>query len=75
MAGVPAIDTFRLYRFINNTRITILIDNESTHNFIQPHVAKFLNLPVEDIVPLRVMVGNGSVMDCRQLCADTKLLI
>ena len=75
MAGVPATNTFRLYGFINKTRVTILIDSGSTHNFVQPRVAKFLNLPVEDTLPLRVMVGNGSVMTCNQLCLDTKLLI
>ena len=75
MAGVPATDTFRLYGFINKKHVTILIDSGSTHNFIQPRVAKFLNLPVKDTLPLMVMVGNGSVMTCSQLCSDTKLLI
>ena len=75
MARVPATDTFRLYGSINSTCVTILIDSGSMHNFIQPRLAKFLNLPLKDTVPLRVMVGNGSVMDYRQLCADTKLLV
>lgn len=75
MAGVPAINTFRLYGLINNTHITILVDNGSTHNFVQPRVAKFLNLCMQDTVPLRVMVGNDSVLDCRQLCPDTIILI
>ena len=48
MADVPATDTFRLYGMINNTRITILVDSESTHNFVQPRVAKFLNLRMHD---------------------------
>ena len=75
MAGVPATDTFRLYGLINNTRVTILVDNGNTHNFVQPCVTKFLNLPMQDRMPLRVMVGNGSILDCRQLCPDTKILI
>ncbi|XP_006577652.1 uncharacterized protein [Glycine max] len=75
MADVPATDTFRLYGMINNTRITILVDSESTHNFVQPRVAKFLNLRMHDTTPLCVMVGNDSVLDCRQLCPDTSVLI
>lgn len=75
MAGVPATDTFRLYGLINNTRVTILVDSGSTHKFVHPGVAKFLNLPMQDMMPLRVMVGNGSILDCRQLCPDTKILI
>lgn len=75
MAGVPATDTFRLYGVINHARVTILIDSGSTHNFIQPRVAKFLGLNMEETMALKVMVGNGSVMECRQLCPATTLLI
>ena len=75
MAGVPATDTFRLYGLINKTRVTILVDSGSTHNFVQPRVAKFLNLPLHDTQPLRVMVGNGSVLDCQQMIPDTTILI
>ena len=55
---------FRIYGFINQARLTILIDSGNTHNFIQPKVTKFLNLLTQDTSPLRVMVGNGSVLDC-----------
>lgn len=75
LAGVSASDTFRLYGLISSARITILVDSGSTHNFVQPRVAKFLNLPMEDTMALRVMVGNGSVQHCEQLCPDTKVLI
>lgn len=30
---------------------------------------------MEYMIPLRVMVGNGSVLDCRQVCSATNLLI
>ena len=75
MAGVPATDTFRLYGVVNHARVTILVDSGSTHNFVQPRVAKFLNLPIEDTIPLRVMVDNSSVLDCRQLYSATTLFI
>lgn len=75
MVSLPAIDTFRAYDFIKHAYITILIDSDNMNNFIQPRVAKFLNLPVEDTLPFRVMVGNGSVMDCQQLCPETALQI
>ena len=75
MAGMPATDTFRLYGLINNICVTILVDSGSTHNFVQPRVAKFLNLPMQDTIPLRVMVGNGSVLDCQLMIPETKILI
>ena len=75
MAGVPATDTFRLYGVINHTRVTILVDSGSTHNFVQPRIAKFLGLPMEDTTSLQVMVGNGSVLECKQSCPATTLLL
>ena len=75
LAGVPASDTFRLYGLINSARVTILVDSSSTHNFVQPRVAKFLSLPVKETTTLRVMVGNGSVLQCHQLCSDTQVLM
>ena len=38
-------------------------------------VAKFLHLPVTETTPLRVLVGNGSVLDCHQVCPTTPLLL
>jgi len=75
LAGVPASDTFRLYGLINSARVTILVDSSSTHNFVQPRVAKFLSLPVKETTTLRVMVGNGSVLQCHQSCSDTQVLM
>lgn len=39
------------------------------HNFIQDRVAKFLNLPVQPTPTLKVMVGNGSIIECHQFCS------
>ncbi|KAH1248203.1 hypothetical protein GmHk_06G017937 [Glycine max] len=44
LAGLPATDTFWVFGTIRHVRLTILVDNDNTHNFIQPWVAKFLNL-------------------------------
>lgn len=44
MSGLPTLETFCVYGTVQNTRLTVLVDNESTHNFVQTHVAKFLGL-------------------------------
>lgn len=36
LVGLPATDTFRVYGYIKHACITILIDSDSTHNFVQP---------------------------------------
>lgn len=73
LSGLPSSDTFRLYGELNHARITVLVDSGSTHNFLQPRIAQFLHLPVRPTQPLRVLVGNGSILNCDQLCPDTPL--
>lgn len=45
LVGMPTLETFQVYGLINHHRVTILVDKESTHTFIQSHVATFLDLP------------------------------
>lgn len=75
LSGSSAPKAFCLLGHIGQYRITILIDGGSTHNFIQPRVAKFLALPTENTSGLKVTVGNGTVLDCSQLCPHTTVLI
>lgn len=60
---------------IKNTRLTILVDNGSTHNFLQQRIAQFLKLSTQNTHPLQVMVGNGSMLACDQICPSTNLTI
>ena len=67
--------TFQIYDFIHQTRVIVLINSGSTHSFIQPRVAKFLSLALHDTSLLRVMVDNGSILECQQRCADIPLIL
>uniref|UniRef100_A0A151UIN9 Uncharacterized protein n=1 Tax=Cajanus cajan TaxID=3821 RepID=A0A151UIN9_CAJCA len=51
------------------------INGGSTHNFIQTRIAKFLNLPMQPTTTLKVMVGNGSVIECTNICPAVQLSI
>lgn len=75
LSGLPSTDTFRLYGTIKNTQLTILIDSRSTHNFLQPRIAQFLKLPVQATRSLQVLVGNGSTLDCNQVCSETLVTV
>ncbi|XP_027364265.1 uncharacterized protein LOC113871373 [Abrus precatorius] len=66
LSGLPAPEALRLLGLISKKQVTILVDGGSTHNFIQARVAKFLNLPMQPTPTLKVMVGNGSVIECHQ---------
>lgn len=73
LSGLPSSETFCLYGELNHAHLTILIDSGSMHNFLQPRIAQFLHLPVKSTQPLRVLVRNGSILNCDQLCPDTSL--
>lgn len=75
LAGVPSSETFRIYGTIKNARLTVLVDSESTHNFLQPRIAQFLKLSTQNTHPLQVMVGNGSMLACDQIFPNTHLSI
>ena len=75
LSGLPSSDTFRLSGIIKHAPITVLIDSGSTHNFLQHRIAQFLHLPTQTTTPLQVLVGNGSVLDCNQVCPNTELSI
>lgn len=47
-----------------------MIDGGSTHNFIQEQLAQSPGLRTTLTNPLRVMVGNGNQIECRQLCEE-----
>ena len=75
LSGLPSSETFRLVGIINHSPLTILIDSGSTHNFLQPRLAQFLRLKTQPTNPLNVLVGNGSVLKCDQVCHDISLLL
>ena len=56
--------TIRFTGFIQGHKIQILIDEESSDNFIQPRLAKFLHLPIYQTPQLKVLVGNGEQLKC-----------
>ena len=57
--GVWRARTIRFAVDLNDTVIQVMIDGGSSDNFLQPRLAKFLQLEVEQSPKLRVMVGNG----------------
>jgi len=44
LTGQTAPQTLRIQGIIGRSIVTILVDNESTHNFVQERVVKFLAL-------------------------------
>ena len=59
LAGNVAPETLRFMGTINDHPVVLLVDDDSTHNFIQHQIMSQLGLSTRSITPLRVMVGNG----------------
>lgn len=75
MLGMPTLVTFCFYDRINHHRVTILVDGDSTHNFVQNRVAKFLDLPTTLIPTFRVVVGYDGILYCTSVCSQVPLVI
>jgi hypothetical protein len=75
MAGSTDPATIRISGKLANHPVIVLIDGGSTHNFVQNRLAKFLNLPSNPTDPLKVMVGNGSILTCHSLCTSIPLTL
>lgn len=68
MAGTPTPNTMRLVRSINGVRVILLVDSKSTHNFLEPMVAKTVKLPSVEISKLTVKITNGDLVRSEGYC-------
>ncbi|MCI27997.1 hypothetical protein A2U01_0049197, partial [Trifolium medium] len=75
LSGSSATTTLRILGQISNHSVTVLIDGGSTHNFVQTRIAKFLDLPSSPVNTLKVMVGNGHLLECHRLCSNVNLTL
>ncbi|KAJ0074913.1 hypothetical protein Patl1_34295 [Pistacia atlantica] len=53
--------------------LEVLIDGESTHNFIQERATTHLGLPILGSAKFQVTIGNRDTMGCLGMCGDVVL--
>lgn len=46
----------------------MLVQNGSTHNFMQEEIAKLLKLTIHVIMPFKVSTGSGEKLVCSKVC-------
>ncbi|KAL8153775.1 hypothetical protein V2J09_011535 [Rumex salicifolius] len=68
--GSATFNCMRVVGQVNKTRIHILTDPESSHNFLDLAIAKALGCPLELAKPLSVSAANGNEMISSYKCAD-----
>jgi len=75
LAGMLTQETICLYGTIAHHQVIILVDGGNTHNFIQTRLASFLHPTQVPTVAMRVMIGNGSTIDCDTKCPEVPILV
>ncbi|XP_042032197.1 uncharacterized protein LOC121778871 [Salvia splendens] len=64
---------FQVLGELGVTKVRILIDTGSTHNFLHSRFAEHLQLQLSRIRPFRVYVGNDASLICSHISRQTKL--
>ncbi|XP_038715137.1 uncharacterized protein LOC120008853 [Tripterygium wilfordii] len=75
LTGGKGPKTMKLEAWVLNKPITILIDNGSSHNFINSKVAEKMGLTINTIPPFEVCVANGERLTCNEVCRDVSFKI
>ncbi|GKD39189.1 ty3-gypsy retrotransposon protein [Tanacetum coccineum] len=61
--------SLQLWGTIGSGNIHVLIDNGSTHNFVQPGVVERMKLAVSITKPFKVYIGSGETLLCENICS------
>ena len=72
-AGITTPQTLKIEGQIKKKKVIVLIDSDSTHNFIHCKVAKELNCFLYPTPECQVMVANGGTINCFGKCHNIKL--
>ena len=68
--GTEGCQTMRLLGRIKKQALVMLIDSESTHNFMDQSVAKRLKCPTQMVAGMSVIVANGEVLRTQEVCKN-----
>jgi hypothetical protein len=75
LTGAPTCRTLRLMGKIGSQEVVVLIDIESTHNFVDPNVARNAHLLADGKGQLTIMVVNGATLSCQGHCKAVSIIL
>ena len=73
ITGISQPQTMKLKGHIKNNNVSILIDTDTTHNFINVNLAKIFNLFIFPMPNMKVMVADGKKIENVGKCHKVKL--
>ncbi|GJZ20014.1 reverse transcriptase [Tanacetum coccineum] len=65
--------SLQLWGTIGSGEVHVLIDNGSTHNFVQPDIVERMCLPVQTTKAFKVYIGSGESLLCENMCSQVTL--
>jgi len=75
LAGYLNLQTMKVNGFLRRHEVTILIDTNSTNNFLDESIAQKFSMPTEDCEPFEVTLADGGTLTCKSKCSNVKLAI
>ena len=75
ITGISQPQTLKILGYIKNTKVTILIDNGSSHNFMDTRIAKKLNMFMYPTFDLQVSILGNKTTSCNGKCHKVELAI
>ncbi|GKC27415.1 reverse transcriptase [Tanacetum coccineum] len=73
LVGNESPQSLQLWGTIGSGNIHVLIDNRSTHNFVQPGVVERMKLAVSITKPFKVYIGSGETLLCENICSGINM--
>jgi hypothetical protein len=64
LPGISAPHTLKIKGYIKHRSVVVLIDNNSTHNFIHRMVVEDSNFFVSPVSNFQILIANGGTMKC-----------
>ncbi|MFS7902094.1 putative aspartic peptidase domain superfamily [Helianthus anomalus] len=65
--------TMKVHGMINSTKVLILVDGGSTHNFISDVLVNEWKLTTQFVSPFGVQISNRDVIRRSEVCTDLSL--
>nr|GEY77139.1 hypothetical protein [Tanacetum cinerariifolium] len=65
--------SLKLWGTMGSGDVHVLIDNGSTHNFVQLNIVERLRLPVQTTNDFKVYIGSGESLLCENMCLQVTI--
>jgi hypothetical protein len=68
MTGISQPQTLKVYGYVNKTKVTVLIDSGSSHNFIDTKIARQLNIFIHPTSEFQFSIPRNKTTSCDGKC-------